>query len=97
VTLLLGPLYHLVEVRDRAQALSEAARVTRPGGLVVAAGINRYAGLLECGSSGGLTEAIERDCLEAFERGRGYDNPNGLADPRLISASFHFLARGTVV
>jgi SAM-dependent methyltransferase len=155
VTLLLGPLYHLVEAADRGQALAEAARVTRPGGLVVAAGINRYAGLLEWGSSGRLSEAVERECIEAFETGRSYDNPNGFtnayfhhadeltaefaaagladietlgvegpavtvlhlatpeeadtllpsairlarrleADPRLISASFHFLARGTV-
>ncbi|MGK2930672.1 MAG: class I SAM-dependent methyltransferase, partial [Acidimicrobiales bacterium] len=34
--LLLGPLYHLVAPDDRARALSEAVRVTRPGGLVVA-------------------------------------------------------------
>ena len=32
--LLLGPLYHLVEREDRVQALREARRVARPGGLV---------------------------------------------------------------
>lgn len=57
VTLLLGPLYHLVEAADRAQALAEAARVTRPGGVVVAAGISRYAGLLEYGNNGYLRRA----------------------------------------
>ena len=30
-TLLLGPLYHLVSATDRAAALTEAVRVTRPG------------------------------------------------------------------
>ncbi|MET7473307.1 class I SAM-dependent methyltransferase [Streptomyces sp. NPDC005648] len=43
--LLLGPLYHLVERADRVRALTEARRVVRPGGPVIAATINRYAGL----------------------------------------------------
>ncbi|WP_416957527.1 class I SAM-dependent methyltransferase [Streptomyces sp. Agncl-13] len=43
--LLLGPLYHLPERADRVRALTEACRVVRPGGLVVAATINRFAGL----------------------------------------------------
>jgi len=46
-TLLLGPLYHLPERRDRVTALREAARVTTPGGLVAAATISRYAGLYD--------------------------------------------------
>ena len=41
--LLLGPLYHLVERVDRVRALQEAGRVCRPGGVVLAAGISRYA------------------------------------------------------
>jgi ubiquinone/menaquinone biosynthesis C-methylase UbiE len=41
--LLLGPLYHLIERADRIQALAEARRVCRPGGMVLAAGISRYA------------------------------------------------------
>ncbi|MCT9076601.1 class I SAM-dependent methyltransferase [Streptomyces fulvoviolaceus] len=45
VVLLLGPLYHLPERADRVRALGEAYRVVRPGGLVVAATINRFAGL----------------------------------------------------
>jgi SAM-dependent methyltransferase len=43
VVLLLGPLYHLVEASDRAQALAEARRVLRPGGLVAAAAVTRLA------------------------------------------------------
>lgn len=43
VCLLLGPLYHLPKAADRAAALQEALRVTRPGGLVVAAAISRFA------------------------------------------------------
>lgn len=47
VTLLLGPLYHLTARSDRVAALREAFRVTRPGGLVVAATISRFAGLYD--------------------------------------------------
>lgn len=41
--LLLGPLYHLTEERDRHRALVEARRVVRPGGVLVAACISRFA------------------------------------------------------
>lgn len=41
--LLLGPLYHLTESKDRLIALTEAHRVLKPGGIVLAASINRFA------------------------------------------------------
>lgn len=47
VALLLGPLYHLLDVEDRRLALVEASRVVRPGGLVVAAFISRGAVALD--------------------------------------------------
>jgi len=37
VTLLLGPMYHLFTVEDQKQALREAIRVTKPGGVIYAA------------------------------------------------------------
>jgi SAM-dependent methyltransferase len=39
--LMLGPLYHLCEPEARRQAVAEAARILKPGGLLFAAGINR--------------------------------------------------------
>jgi SAM-dependent methyltransferase len=47
VVLLLGPLYHLIERDDRIGALREARRVVRPGGLVAAAAISRFASLFD--------------------------------------------------
>jgi SAM-dependent methyltransferase len=45
--LLLGPLYHLVELEDRSQALAEAHRVLRPGGVLVAGAVSYAASLLD--------------------------------------------------
>ncbi|HZC73699.1 MAG TPA: methyltransferase domain-containing protein [Jatrophihabitans sp.] len=45
--LLFGPLYHLTEHGERITALREAARVTRPGGIVAIAAINRFASLFD--------------------------------------------------
>jgi SAM-dependent methyltransferase len=44
--LLMGPLYHLTERRCRVKALVEARRVLRPGGVLFAASICRYAPLM---------------------------------------------------
>jgi ubiquinone/menaquinone biosynthesis C-methylase UbiE len=45
--LVMGPLYHLVERRDRLRALVEAVRITRSGGVVAVAAISRYASALD--------------------------------------------------
>ena len=37
VTMLLGPMYHLYTTEDKIQALSEAVRVTKPGGYILVA------------------------------------------------------------
>lgn len=37
ITLLLGPMYHLFAVEEQRKALEEAVRVTKPGGVVLAA------------------------------------------------------------
>lgn len=64
VALVLGPLYHLLEDEDRALALREATRVVRPGGLVVAAAINRYASLFEHTATTFLCREPVRDAVE---------------------------------
>ena len=55
VVLLMGPLYHLPQRADRLQALAEARRVCRPGGVIIAAAISRFASTLD-GLRGGYLE-----------------------------------------
>lgn len=83
VVLLLGPLYHLVDAADRDQALAEARRVLRVGGVLVAAGICRYLSLLEAGSNGQLEPALEPSVVEVLATGR-YDGHLGF-----VEAHFH--------
>jgi len=72
-TLLLGPLYHLVDRAERVRALSEAGRVTRPGGLVAGAAISRFAPFID-GFSGGaaadprFAAMMERDLTDGQHR-----------------------------
>jgi len=54
--LLLGPLYHLVKRTDRVAALSEAYRTLKPGGLLFAAIISRFASAFD-----GLFRGFARD------------------------------------
>ena len=75
--LLLGPIYHLTERKDRLTALREAHRVLRPGGLVWVAAISRFASLLDSLSSGFFDRSefapiLDRDLAEGQHR-----NPTG--------------------
>lgn len=73
ITLLLGPLYHLYSKEEKLQALREAIRVTKPGGVIFAAYVISDGCLLD----------------EGFHRGNinvaGYIE-RGLLDPRTFAA-----------
>jgi ubiquinone/menaquinone biosynthesis C-methylase UbiE len=71
--LLLGPLYHLTRREERLAALREAHRVLRPGGLLLAAAISRFASLLDGLVSGYLSDPdylriVEQDLAEGQHR-----------------------------
>jgi ubiquinone/menaquinone biosynthesis C-methylase UbiE len=72
-TLLLGPLYHLMDRADRVQALREAVRVTRPGGVVLAAAITRFAGPLDFAANGRFTsERLYAEARQILADGRNH-------------------------
>jgi SAM-dependent methyltransferase len=84
--LLLGPLYHLPERADRLRALTEARRVCRPGGVVIAAGISRFASTLD-GLRGGYLEDPAFAAVAAGDLRDGrHRNPTG--DPTYFTTAY---------
>jgi SAM-dependent methyltransferase len=84
--LLLGPLYHLTERTDRIRALAEARCVTRPGGIVAAAVISRYASTFDGFFRGyvdkpGFTALMTDDLKTGQHRNPG-------SDPRLFTTAY---------
>ena len=63
--LLLGPLYHLTERRDRIRALCEARRILKPKGVLLVAAISRFASLIDGLSSGFFHDARFREIVAA--------------------------------
>lgn len=63
ITLLFGPMYHLFGEENKKKALSEAKRITKPGGIIfIAYVMNEY---------GAITYAFkERNILACMEQGR---------------------------
>lgn len=83
--LLLGPLYHLLEVADRMAALTEAGRVLRPGGVLIAVAISRFASLYEGVQSGWAADHPE--IVESGLHTGTHRNPEGLRH-RFTTAHF---------
>ena len=85
--LLLGPLYHLVDRADRVAALREARRVLRPGGVLVAAAISRFASLID-GFLRGLLDETGWAVVEA-DLAHGQHRPGGRRVELFTTAYFH--------
>ena len=64
VVLLLGPLYHLIDKHERLLALGEAYRVLRKGGVMVAAGISRFASMLDSFFEDRFRSSVHRDIVQ---------------------------------
>jgi ubiquinone/menaquinone biosynthesis C-methylase UbiE len=72
--LLLGPLYHLLEAAERIAALAEAYRVLRPGGVLAAVAVSRFASLIEglrYGWAGDHPEIVESGLHTGTHRNPG--------------------------
>jgi len=88
VVLLLGPLYHLTEPEDRLAALCEARRVLRPGGLLAAAAISRFASTYDGLVRGFIAEPKFRSIVEQDVREGQHRNPERRPD-WFTTAYFH--------
>lgn len=65
ITLVLGPMYHLFTVEDQKQALREAIRVTKPGGIIFAAYCGNEATMVQfCFGRGMIREQRYRDLVD---------------------------------
>lgn len=62
ITLLLGPMYHLFTEEEKLQALSEAIRVTKPGGVIFTAYCMGDASILQYGFGRGEIHNIIQSC-----------------------------------
>ncbi|MEY9840559.1 class I SAM-dependent methyltransferase [Streptacidiphilus sp. EB103A] len=85
--LILGPLYHLLDPEQRIASLTEARRVVRPGGMVAAAAINRYASLAEHTSTGMLANERLRASVESILATQQYDGHRGFTAAHFHTAS----------
>jgi ubiquinone/menaquinone biosynthesis C-methylase UbiE len=73
VVLMFGPLYHLTDRGDRILALREACRVLRKSGYIFAAGISRFASVLDGLARGLLSDPefmliVQRDLSNGQHR-----------------------------
>jgi len=73
IALLMGPLYHLTEAEDRLKSLKEANRILKPGGIMFATYISRYASLLDGIAFGfihdpAFFEIVKRDITDGQHR-----------------------------
>jgi len=75
--LLLGPLYHLTDRDDRLRAWREAGRVLRPGGVVLAAAVSRFASALDGLRTGFLDDPLFARMVDADLRAGVHRNPTG--------------------
>ena len=65
ITLLLGPMYHLFTVPEQLEALSEAIRVTKKGGVIFAAYCGNDATMVQyCFGRGMIQEPQYRDLID---------------------------------
>lgn len=79
LTLLFGPMYHLFSFEDKVKALSEARRVTKPGGyILVAYCMNEYCVLTYAFKEGHIEECMQEERLT--ENFHSVSHPENLYD-----------------
>ncbi len=90
-TLLLGPLYHLVDPEDRGRAFAQAGSATRPGGVVIAVGISRYSSLFWGLKGRFLGDGVFRAIVERDLREGQHRNPYVQEHPEWFTTAYFHL------
>ncbi len=75
--LLMGPMYHLLEEKDRVQAVSAALKLLKPGGTLFVSFINMFAGIIFAMKSAPETIVAEGESVfyDAFLNHQDYAGP----------------------
>lgn len=84
--LLFGPLYHLVEHSDRLLALSEAHRMLKPKGILMAVSISRFSSLMD-----GIYQSLllDPDFWPIVEQDLATGQHRGLVEKYFTTAYLH--------
>jgi len=92
--LLFGPMYHLTEAGQRRQALSEARRVLRPGGRLLAMAVSRFASLLDGMYRGWLDDPVFRQIVDQDLVDGQHRNPDPAGRPEFFTTAYFHTADG---
>ena len=98
VVLMHGPLYHLTDRENRLAALKEAERVMRPGGVLLAFAITRYAGVIFGLTRGEVATGLRKDAptwLKTF-RSAHFHHPDELRDEIADAGLVHEATLGVI-
>lgn len=88
IVLLFGPLYHLVQRKERLKALSEAYRVLKPGGKLFAAAISRFTSALDGSVRGYIRDSDFMKIVKQDLKNGQHRNPRNIPE-YFTTAFFH--------
>lgn len=99
MTLMLGPMYHLFTEKEKIRALSEAIRVTKPGGILMVAYCGADAAIYQAGFIRGRVRQLIADQMLDAVTFRAHSEPKDLfelhrkEDIDALMANFPSMAR----